>query len=88
MAPIDKVNVANAVPDGSNVVIGSGKNAYLVQDNGLMYSTNRARIEGYAQALYNLISQFTYTPTTITLYKDFGINCGDIITVNGVSTYI
>ena len=87
VSPITKINVANVLSDGSNVIVGSGDNTYLIDSNAL-FIDNKSSIQRCANNLLSLIGQFTYTPTTISLIKDYGINCGDIINVNGISTFV
>lgn len=63
-------------------------NRYIVENNPLFYCQSENEISGAVSALNNALKGKIYTPAKIELLQDFGINCGDIITVNGDTVYV
>jgi uncharacterized membrane protein len=63
-------------------------NRYIVENNPLFYCQSENEINGAVSALNNALKGKIYTPAKIELLQDFGINCGDIITVNGDTVYV
>lgn len=86
--PIDKVQIQSTFDD-IGYVAGTGTNAYIITENPLFFtSTKQSTITSIASQLLGELKTIKYTPMKFSTYKDFGINCGDIITVNGKTCYI
>ena len=81
--PIDKVQIQSTFDD-IGYVAGTGTNAYIITENPLFFtSTKQSTITSIASQLLGELKTIKYTPMKFSTYKDFDINCGDIITVNG-----
>lgn len=63
-------------------------NPYIIENNPLFYTQSDEEIAGAVYRLYHSINDKVYRPATIQLLQDFGINCGDIITINGDTFYV
>lgn len=87
VAPIDKVTV-QMTEDDLGVSAGSGRNVYRITDNPILYTESEQEIQSVVDNIYSIIKQYTYVPCKVTLLQDFGINCGDIITVDGMTMYV
>lgn len=87
VAKIDRVQV-NLADDDIGVVVGTGTNALVIQNNPLLYAETDSEIRTQVTNIYNLVKDITYTPTKIEMLGDKGIEVGQIITVNGATTYI
>ena len=84
---IDKVWVGQE--DGDvGVTSGTGSNILNIESNPLLFTDSASTIQTYVNNIYNNVHAYNYTPCKIDLIKDFGINVGDIITVNGITTMI
>lgn len=86
--PIDKVQIQSTFDD-IGYVAGTGTNAYIVTENPLFFTREKqSTIATIASQLLGELKTIKYTPMKFSTYKDFGINCGDIITVNGKTCYV
>lgn len=86
--PIDKVQIQSTFDD-IGYVAGTGTNAYIVTENALFFTSEKqSTITTIASQLLGELKTIKYTPMKFSTYKDFGINCGDIITVNGKTCYV
>lgn len=86
--PIDKVQIQSTFDD-IGYVAGTGTNAYIVTENPLFFTSEKqSTIATIASQLLGELKTIKYTPMKFSTYKDFGINCGDIITVNGKTCYV
>lgn len=86
--PIDKVQIQSTFDD-IGYVAGTGTNAYIVTENPLFFTSEKqSTIATIAFQLLGELKTIKYTPMKFSTYKDFGINCGDIITVNGKTCYV
>lgn len=86
--PIDKVQIQSTFDD-IGYVAGTGTNAYIVTENPLFFTSEKqSTITTIASQLLGELKTIKYTPMIFSTYKDFGINCGDIITVNGKTCYV
>lgn len=63
-------------------------NPYIIENNPLFYADSTSQIQAFVDRLYGSIKTKVYRPATIQLLQDFGINCGDIISVNGDTFYV
>ena len=84
---IDKVWVGQEDGD-TGVTSGTGKNVLNIESNPLLFADSTSAIQPYVNTIFNVVKTYNYTPCKIDLIKDFGINVGDIITVNGITTMI
>lgn len=86
--PIDKVQIQSTFDD-IGYVAGTGTNAYIITENPLFFTSEKqSTITTIASQLLGELKTIKYTPMKFSTYKDFGINCGDIITVNGKTCYV
>lgn len=63
-------------------------NRYIIENNPLFYAQSDDEIQAPVNNIYNKLKGITYTPADIELLQDFGIECGDIITLNGKTFYV
>lgn len=63
-------------------------NRYVIINNPILYADTAAQIQTQVNNIYNQISSISYTPGKITMLDDYGINCGDIIQVDGNTFYV
>ena len=63
-------------------------NKYIIVNNPILYADSAAQIQTAVNNIYNQISSISYTPGKITMLDDYGINCGDIIQVDGNTFYV
>lgn len=86
--PIDKIQVQSTYDD-IGYIYGNGTNAYIITQNPLFYSNKmEIKIMQVVMDAYNELKTISYVPMKFTTYKDFGINCGNIISVNGKTALI
>lgn len=85
--PVDKVQIRVSEND-VGVVYGTGDNAYIIENNPLLYTSSAASLDPVAIELYNLLSAVTYTPATVELFRDYGIDTGQYYTINGVKSLV
>jgi hypothetical protein len=82
-AAIDKVIIF----DSAGMVqaqAGSGSNSLYIQNNPLLYSATNA----HAQAILSQVSGFVYTPLTVDLFDEEGLEVGTAATFGGASTLV
>lgn len=84
---ITKVQVRSGEND-IGVIEGTGTNTYIIENNPLFYATTAADISNAVKIIYNTIPNFLYTPMTFTTFEDYGIKCGNWVTVDGMQTVI
>src|SRR5665647_1203156 len=77
---IDKLQVRVEEND-IGVIVGTGTNAYVIQNNPLLYAETDAEIRPTVENIYNAIKDFAYTPYEITLNSNPLIKVGNVITV-------
>lgn len=59
-------------------------NLYIIENNPLFYTESESEISGACNNLYWKIKRMnTYIPAKAELLQDFGLNCGDVFTING-----
>ena len=86
--PIDKIQVQSTYDD-IGYTYGNGTNAYVITQNPLFYSNKMEnKIMQVVISAYNELKTINYVPMKFTTYQDFGVNCGDIIAVDGKTAYI
>lgn len=84
---IDKIQIRLS-DDDIGVISGTGTNAYIIQDNPILYANEASEITSVADTLLTKLNTLTYTPSSIELLKDHNIQVGDIITCKGVKTIV
>lgn len=85
--PVDKVQIRVSEND-VGAVYGTGDNAYIIENNPLLYTSSATSLNPVAIELYNLLSAVTYTPATAELFRDYGIDAGQYYTINGVKSLV
>lgn len=85
--PVDKVQIRVSEND-VGAVYGTGDNAYIVENNPLLYTSSADLLNPVAIGLYNQLSTVTYTPATVELFRDYGIDTGQYYTINGVKSLV
>ena len=81
VAQIDKLQIRNSDSD-VGVLIGSGTNGYIIQENPFMLFENAAAGQTYGTPIYNRLASFAeYTPASCDWFADWTYQPGDIITV-------
>lgn len=88
---VDKVEglTVRTTEDDYGVSAGSLEgNRYIIENNPLFYAQSDDEIQAPVNNIYNKLKAITYTPADIELLQDFGIECGDIITLNGKTFYV
>ena len=63
-------------------------NPYIIENNPLFYTNSVDEIMPAVSSLYQSIGNKAYRPAEVELLQDFGINCGDIIDINGDTFYV
>ena len=86
--PIDRVQI-QSTHDDIGYVAGTGTNTYIITENPLVFSANKATATTtLATNLLDGLKNITYRPMKFSTFNDFGINVGDILTVNGKTCYV
>ena len=85
--PVDKVQIRISEND-IGIVYGTGDNAYIVENNPLLYTSSANLLNPVAIGLYNQLSSVTYTPTTVELFRDYGIDTGQYYYINGTKSLV
>ena len=81
-AVIDRFQIRQA-EDDIGVVVGTGTNTMVIQDNPFLYTDSDSALRTYAQNMLSYVSQFTYTPATFSTYDGIGECIGQYATVDG-----
>lgn len=61
---------------------------YQITNNPLLYTESESEIQTAVDNILNTIKNVSYVPMTIELQQDYGINCGDIVAIDNIETYI
>ncbi len=77
---IDKLQVRVEEND-IGIIVGTGNNAYVIQNNPLLYAATDAEIRPYIELIYNAIKDFTYIPYEIKLNANPLIKAGNMFTI-------
>lgn len=77
---IDKLQVRVEEND-IGVVVGIGTNAYVIQNNPLLYTETDAEIRPYVELIYGAIKDFVYVPYKIRVNDNPLIKAGNMFTV-------
>lgn len=78
--PIDKLQIRQEEND-IGAIAGTGTNAYIVEDNFLVYGKNAADLGTIANNLFTEIQDTVYTPLKVTCIGDPCVEVGDIVQV-------
>lgn len=73
---IDKLQVQVEEND-IGVIVGTGSNAYVIQNNPLLYAATDAEIRPYIELIYNAVKDFTYIPFEIKVNANPLIKAGN-----------
>lgn len=84
---IDKLQVRQNADDIGSIV-GSGDNAYIVEDNFLVYGKNASDLATITTRLFNTINDITYNPIEVKAISNLCFEVGDIVIVNSGSNVI
>ena len=86
--PIDRVQI-QSTHDDIGYVAGTGTNTYIITENPLVFSAQKENDTALltARLLANL-KNITYTPMKFNTLNDYGIEVGDILTINGKTCYV
>ena len=86
--PIDRIQI-QSTHDDIGYVAGTGTNTYIITENPLVFSANKATATTtLATNLLDGLKNITYTPMKFSTLNDFGIEVGDILTINGKTCYV
>ena len=86
--PIDRVQI-QSTHDDIGYVAGTGTNTYIITENPLVFSANKATATTtLATNLLDGLKNITYTPMKFSTLNDYGIEVGDILTINGKTCYV
>ena len=86
--PIDRVQI-QSTHDDIGYVVGTGTNTYIITENPLVFSANKATATTtLATNLLDGLKNITYTPMKFSTFNDFGIDVGAILTINGKTCYV
>lgn len=86
--PIDRLQI-QSTHDDIGYVAGTGTNTYIITENPLVFSANKATATTtLATNLLDGLKNITYTPMKFSTFKDYGIDVGAILTVNGKTCYV
>ena len=79
---IDKLQVRSTDSD-IGIIVGTGSNAYVIQNNPFLVFDSDQAGRPYCQAIYDRLNGFgTYTPGSLRWFVDFTVQPGDVIEVN------
>ena len=86
--PIDRVQI-QSTHDDIGYIAGTGTNTYIITENPLVFSANKATATTtLATNLLDSLKNITYTPMKFSTLNDYGIEVGDILTINGKTCYV
>ena len=86
--PIDRLQI-QSTHDDIGYVVGTGTNTYIITENPLVFSANKATATTtLATNLLDGLKNITYRPMKFSTFNDFGIKVGAILTVNGKACYV
>jgi len=77
---IDKLQVRVEEND-IGVIVGTGTNAYIIQNNPLLYAATDAEIRPTVENIYNAVKDFSYTPFEIKLNSNPLIKAGSTFNI-------
>lgn len=86
--PIDRVQI-QSTHDDIGYVAGTGTNTYIITENPLVFSASKATATTtLATNLLDGLKTITYTPMKFNTFNDYGVDVGNILTINGKTCYV
>lgn len=86
--PIDRLQI-QSTHDDIGYVAGTGTNTYIITENPLVFSASKATATTtLATNLLNGLKTITYTPMKFNTFNDYGVDVGNILTINGKTCYV
>lgn len=86
--PIDRLQI-QSTHDDIGYVVGTGTNTYIITENPLVFSASKATATTtLATNLLNGLKTITYTPMKFSTFNDYGVDVGNILTINGKTCYV
>lgn len=86
--PIDRLQI-QSTHDDIGYVAGTGTNTYIITENPLVFSASKATATTtLATNLLNGLKTITYTPMKFNTFNDYGVDVGNILTINGKACYV
>lgn len=86
--PIDRIQI-QSTHDDIGYVVGTGTNTYIITENPLVFSASKATATTtLATNLLNGLKTITYTPMKFSTFNDYGVDVGNILTINGKTCYV
>ena len=86
--PIDRIQI-QSTHDDIGYVAGTGTNTYIITGNPLVFSAQKENDTALLTArLLAELDNITYTPMKFNTLNDYGVDVGDILTINGKTCYV
>lgn len=86
--PIDRLQI-QSTHDDIGYVAGTGTNTYIITENPLVFSASKATATTtLAINLLAGLKTITYTPMKFNTFNDYGVDVGNILTINGKTCYV
>ena len=86
--PIDRLQIQSTFDD-IGYVVGTGTNTYIITENPLVFSASKVTDTAtLASNLLDGLKTITYTPMKFTTFQDYGVDVGNILTINGKTCYV
>lgn len=86
--PIDRIQIQSTYDD-IGYRVGMGENTYIITENPLVFSAQKEDDTLLlAGSLLDNLENITYTPMKFNTLNDYGIDVGDILTINGKTCYV
>ena len=86
--PIDRLQI-QSTHDDIGYVAGRGTNTYIITENPLVFSASKATATTtLATNLLAGLKTITYTPMKFNTFNDYGVDVGNILTINGKTCYV
>lgn len=86
--PIDRLQI-QSTHDDIGYVVGTGTNTYIITENPLVFSASKATATTtLATNLLAGLKTITYTPMKFNTFNDYGVDVGNILTINGKTCYV
>lgn len=83
VAPVEKVQIRLTENDVGAIYPDDPEktNTYILSGNYLLTNDNADALETVAQVLYEQLKDITYTPCTLEIPEEIGVNAGDVVKV-------
>ena len=86
--PIDRIQI-QSTHDDIGYKVGMGENTYIITGNPLVFSAQKE--DDTLLLAHNLLANLddiTYTPMKFNTFNDYGVDVGDILTINEKTCYV